>query len=59
MDLFTHDPKTQIYEFYEKVEEICNFHATVLKFGDLLGVWWKLATNANFQHNISKFTPST
>ena len=32
------------------------FQATVLKFGDSLQVW-KLATNTQFQHNISKIMP--
>ena len=33
------------------------FPSSVLKFGDLLGEW-NLATNAIFQHNISKIMPA-
>ena len=39
------------------LEEIFSFQATVLKFCDLLAVW-KLPTNANYQHNISKIRPA-
>ena len=39
------------------IEEIFIFQATVLKFGDLLR-GWKLATDENFQLNISNVTPS-
>ena len=51
--------RAQIHEFYKKVkiDEIFIFQATVLKFGYLLGAW-KLATNAKFKQNISKFMPA-
>ena len=39
--------------FIRSLGKMFIFQATVLKFGDLFG-GWKLAKNANFQHNICK-----
>ena len=58
MDLLNLPNRTQIYEFYMnlKILEIFTFLGTVLKFGDLFGVW-TLAIYAKFQHNIFKMLP--
>ena len=48
MDFLNLTNRVKIYEFFKII---------ALKLDDLLG-GWRLATNAKFQHNISKITPA-